>query len=956
MSDFKELVNKKFANSVYNPNDLMDLWRKLIYGLLVSETKHEALNHILFLLSQNIPLLNYHHNTELFDTLLERVEPALFHILVSRLNPEMLTGFVSNPHYSVFEDLNDSCPIMKCIQLMIKHVNSNSMFRDYSKKLRSMMQKVNVDFTVQSVKNGQLQYTTLLLYALEEKCEPVARILHDYGANLHHTLVIQKRTDCEPCYYNFIDFHEMTINMNEKYTPYIGMLKKSSQNKKARKILQTRKNNAELRKEVQMIMRSINPIEVNLNDEMHEITTMQGLTKVQGLTTMQDVKQRIQKLKQQRNSAVDKPYVVVGGVGGSGTRLVSKILASLGLNIGSDLNEAYDNLSYTLLFKHLGILNIKSPEDESFQSYYELLKKTILAVPYEMSEKEREVVSELSQHSRPHHAVAWLKERAENVIQISETGPLSNPYLDSIPTLSSKPLTGKWGWKEPNTHTIFDLLHSYSKNTKFIMVVRNGLDMAFSTNQNQLRLWGPSVVPKHMQKLDRYGHLVSTPEVSMKYWTLVHKHILEVGKKIGKNFLMIQYEDMCLHPEKWLKILCDFLEISDTIIPEILPMVEYKSDGIGRFKKHNLSKFDSADIKFAKSLGFDTETSKPKPNSLQVTQSNALKNAIGHNVTLKQKTNYVKRDYPYVVVGAVGGSGTRLIASILYALGMNMGTYLNESFDNNVFVFLFRRVQTLNLSDDMFQFYMNIMYKTFGMRQETLGMNRGITKMESDLIDQLSRTGGQQFTERKLRQHANIIKQMIRKGPQEGLNEKSKEMLEKILESIPLTQRPLESKWGWKAPNSHVIMSRLHHLFPKMKYIMVIRNGLDMAFSDNKNQLELWGNTVFDKANMQDPNWMESPRLALKYWCIVHKKILNEAKEMGKKFYLLRYEEMCERPREAMEQLLRFLEVKPTQELVDILAGLVRKSEGIGRFRKEDITQFDPEDVAYVKELGFPIS
>jgi hypothetical protein len=311
---------------------------------------------------------------------------------------------------------------------------------------------------------------------------------------------------------------------------------------------------------------------------------------------MEEVKRRIAQEKSK------DPYVVVGGVGGSGTRLISSLLATLGLNIGTDLNEAYDNLSYTLLFKHLNM------NETNMQPYYNLLHKTIKAEPYEITQDETDMLSQLTQNGRPGHPRYWLEERAQNIIRISKEGPLENEHLNKIPTISQTPLKGQWGWKEPNTHTIFPWLYDHTKNTKFIMVVRNGLDMAFSDNKNQLRLWGPSVLPKELQKFDRQGHIVESPELSMKYWTLVHKKVLAFGKRIGKRFLMINFDDMCLHKEKWLKILCDFLEIPDTVIPELSPQIKYQSEGIGRFKKENISKFDPEDIQFAKSLGFDTET------------------------------------------------------------------------------------------------------------------------------------------------------------------------------------------------------------------------------------------------------------------------------------------------------------------------------------------------------------
>jgi hypothetical protein len=48
--------------------------------------------------------------------------------------------------------------------------------------------------------------------------------------------------------------------------------------------------------------------------------------------------------------------ICVGGVGGSGTRIIAMILSSLSINIGRDINEAFDNLTFSLLFKRKDIL------------------------------------------------------------------------------------------------------------------------------------------------------------------------------------------------------------------------------------------------------------------------------------------------------------------------------------------------------------------------------------------------------------------------------------------------------------------------------------------------------------------------------------------------------------------------------------------------------------------------
>ena len=48
----------------------------------------------------------------------------------------------------------------------------------------------------------------------------------------------------------------------------------------------------------------------------------------------------------------DKPIVAVGGIGGSGTRLIASLLESLDYYIGNDLNISKDNLFFSFLFRY----------------------------------------------------------------------------------------------------------------------------------------------------------------------------------------------------------------------------------------------------------------------------------------------------------------------------------------------------------------------------------------------------------------------------------------------------------------------------------------------------------------------------------------------------------------------------------------------------------------------------
>ncbi len=128
-----------------------------------------------------------------------------------------------------------------------------------------------------------------------------------------------------------------------------------------------------------------------------------------------------------------------------------------------------------------------------------------------------------------------------------------------------------------------------------------------------------------------------------------------------------------------------------------------------------------------------------------------------------------------------------------------------------------------------------------------------------------------------------------------------------------------------------------------------------MDFSHNKNQLYIFWPVLFDKNEMNTPNWYNSPRLALKYWCICYKRVLEEAKTMGNNFYLLDYDKLTKEPAIEIKKLLKFLDISYNQHMITILASSVRESEGVGRFRTHDLSQFDREDMEFVKSMGYPI-
>ena len=67
--------------------------------------------------------------------------------------------------------------------------------------------------------------------------------------------------------------------------------------------------------------------------------------------------------------------IAIGALGGSATRVVAQILKDYGIFIGFDLNDAFDNLLFTRLFKNPAWFNKASKDEINFRwQIFEKLK------------------------------------------------------------------------------------------------------------------------------------------------------------------------------------------------------------------------------------------------------------------------------------------------------------------------------------------------------------------------------------------------------------------------------------------------------------------------------------------------------------------------------------------------------------------------------------------------------
>lgn len=267
-----------------------------------------------------------------------------------------------------------------------------------------------------------------------------------------------------------------------------------------------------------------------------------------------------------------------------------------------------------------------------------------------------------------------------------------------------------------------------------------------------------------------------------------------------------------------------------------------------------------------------------------------------------------------VAVGGVGGSGTRVVAAILGSLGYYLGDDLNGSLDNLWFTLFFRRRSVLledeRSLDELIRLFLSRMSADGSLPPEARAVVRGLPM-----------------------RHGGEFRDVLMKRAETFLSGK--------------TSRREKQPWGWKEPNTHVVIDELLVRCPALLYLHVVRHPLDMAFSANQFQLFLWG-PVFLRREVA-----MTPRASLSYWCAAHRRIAGLAARWPGRIRFVDFDALCASPERQYLELARSLGANPSAEAVAQICQGVRPPSSTGRFSSQDLGQFDPADLAYVRQIGY---
>jgi sulfotransferase family protein len=189
----------------------------------------------------------------------------------------------------------------------------------------------------------------------------------------------------------------------------------------------------------------------------------------------------------------------MGATGGSGTRVVARIARRAGLFLGTNLNPAEDSLAVA--------------------EYYD----------------------------------RWIN----HVLQGFDVEGEMRAELDDLVREHCAPMDGgRWGWKEPRSIFLIPFLARALPGMRFIHVVRDGRDLAFSKNQNQVRKHAWAVLgPAPVEPDD-------SPPRSIALWNAANIACADAAEnELADRYLRIRFEDLCATPEPVAARVLGFLEL-----------------------------------------------------------------------------------------------------------------------------------------------------------------------------------------------------------------------------------------------------------------------------------------------------------------------------------------------------------------------------------------------------------
>jgi sulfotransferase family protein len=222
------------------------------------------------------------------------------------------------------------------------------------------------------------------------------------------------------------------------------------------------------------------------------------------------------------------PPLVIGGLGGSGTRVFARVVILGGIFMGADMPASEDTVAL-----------------EEFADKW--------TVPF---------------------AAARVSGRP-----LEERELMAGEFQECI-RRHREPIAGTdvpWGWKKPQSIHLLPFLIEQFPQMRFVQVVRDGRDMAFGGRPRQ------EVTSAYLnpEMEDKPEHIRM-----MAFWAASNRLAREVAeRRLGDRYVVLRFEDICLRPAPTAKRLLEFSGVApdQALIEKAVAEVEL-SESLGRWR------------------------------------------------------------------------------------------------------------------------------------------------------------------------------------------------------------------------------------------------------------------------------------------------------------------------------------------------------------------------------------
>ena len=220
-----------------------------------------------------------------------------------------------------------------------------------------------------------------------------------------------------------------------------------------------------------------------------------------------------------------------------------------------------------------------------------------------------------------------------------------------------------------------------------------------------------------------------------------------------------------------------------------------------------------------------------------------------------------------MVIGATGGSGTRVVAGIVRDAGMFIGERLNAYED------------ALDVAD----------YLDRWINPYVAGGHDGPDDLAEAMAGDL------------------------------------RVLVERHCASVPAAA----TAWGWKEPRSIYLLPFFHAQMPSLRFLHFVRDGRDMALSENQNQLVKHGSVVLGGARV---SWRRPVR-SIALWSRANCAAADYCeRELGDAYLRVRFEDLCAEPAATIAAILGLFGLEGDAER---MADAVHPPATLGRWRRK---------------------